>query len=104
MNPETRIQTGIINYLNGQKILNWRMSGALNLLGFPDVLACYKGRFVALEVKTEKYAPTRQQIKVMSDIKKAGGYAVIVRSIEDVVKVLEDIDKDSVKELPTTNP
>ena len=90
MNPETKIQNEIIDYLNSQKIPNWRMSGSLNLGGFPDILVCSRGEFIAMEVKTEKGKPTDQQLKVMNDIRTYGkGKAGVVRSVEDAKSLIE---------------
>lgn len=90
---ETLIQDKIIAKLKEHKILHWRMSGASNLSGFPDLLVCYKGFFVGLEVKTPEGAPTLQQAKVIQDIIQAGGVAGLVTSIEDVEALLRGIDE-----------
>lgn len=89
--PETLIQDKVVDYLNERRILHWRMSGATNLAGFPDLLLCYKGHFVALEIKTDDGAPTEQQLKVIKDINKNGGFGLIVKSVEDVEVALKMI-------------
>ena len=91
---ETLIQDAIIEYLNKNRILHWRISGSSNMSGFPDLLVCYGGDFVALEIKTPVGTPTEQQLKVMDDIKKAGGRASLVTSVDDVKKVFADIEDD----------
>lgn len=88
---ETLIQDAIIEHLNKNRILHWRMSGASNMAGFPDLLLCYKGKFVALEIKTPIGSPTMQQTKTIADIKKAGGHGFIVTSVEDVINVLKGV-------------
>lgn len=88
---ETKIQDEIIKFLKTNKVLHWRMSGASNMSGFPDLLVCYIGQFVAFEIKTPTGKPTLQQEKVIDDIKKAGGFAYIVQSVEDVEKYLEKV-------------
>lgn len=93
MNPETKIQREIMKFLRDNKILVWRVSDNTNMAGFPDLLVCYRGRFVALEVKVEAgYSkPTLQQEKVMNDINTIGkGVARIVRSVADVEKILSE--------------
>lgn len=92
MNPETAVQNAIVKELNKRHILNWRISGASNMAGFPDLLVCYRGIFVALEVKTDYGEPTRQQELVMDKINTAGGYARIVRTVGNVRELLDDID------------
>lgn len=43
--------------------------------GVPDILACIKGAFVAIEVKREGKQPTPLQWKRMDEIRQAGGWA-----------------------------
>lgn len=90
---ETIIQEKIIAHLKEHKVLNWRMSGATNLSGFPDILVCYKGFFVGLEVKTDVGTPTLQQAKVIQDIIQSGGVAGLVTSVKDVEDLLSGVDK-----------
>ena len=61
--------------------------------GIPDIICCYRGRFVALEVKTDTGKPTRLQEAVIRKINHAGGCALIVRSVEDVKAALAAINE-----------
>jgi len=56
--------------------------------GIPDLIICYAGRFVAFEVKNEKGKTTVLQELTIRQIKKAGGFATVVRSVEDVKAVI----------------
>ena len=47
-------------------------------VGTPDILACVNGHFVAVEVKAENGRPSDLQIYHIEQIKKAGGYGVIL--------------------------
>jgi hypothetical protein len=62
-----------------------------NRNGTPDILACYRGRFVALEVKTPSGRPTLLQEAQLDAIRDAGGVAAVVRSVDDVKTVLEGV-------------
>ena len=64
------------------------------MLGFPDILCCYKGRFIAIEVKTEKGHATKQQLKLLSDIREAGGVGILATGVFEVANLLEDIDNE----------
>lgn len=88
MNPETKIQNKIMDYLKKNRILVWRISDNYIMAGFPDLLVCYQGKFIALEVKTPKGTATKQQEYVMQNINEQGGIAEVVRSVEDVEKIL----------------
>ena len=46
--------------------------------GTPDRLLCIRGRFIALELKTEVGTPTRIQMLKLQRIKNAGGLAYLV--------------------------
>lgn len=85
---ETIIQEAIMDYLRYKDIPTWRMSGASNLSGFPDLLVCFRGYFVALEVKTPTGKPTRQQMITIQRINDEGGCACLVTSVDEVDKLL----------------
>jgi len=62
-----------------------------NRKGTPDVLACVNGRFVALEVKTPTGRVDPLQTYQLDCITAAGGVAHVVRSVDDVKKILEQL-------------
>ena len=59
--------------------------------GIPDIICCYRGRFIAFEAKTETGKPSRLQEAVIRKINAAGGTALVVRSVEDVKAALAAI-------------
>lgn len=89
-NAETRIQRHIQKFLNLNKILNWRNSDTTHS-GMPDLMACYKGFLIGLEVKTEKGKPTELQKRKIQSIIDAGGYGIFPTSVNDVITVLKKI-------------
>lgn len=62
--------------------------------GIPDLIVCYRGRFVGFEVKRPDNTPTALQARELAGIKKAGGTAVEVWTIEQVAWVLDTIDAE----------
>lgn len=56
--------------------------------GDPDIEVCYKGRFVAIEVKREGEKQTQAQATYQSDLEAAGGRYILARTLEDVTKTL----------------
>ncbi len=60
----------------------------VNLVGCPDLLVCYRGRFIALEVKEPKGRVSKIQNKVLNDISVAGGWSVVVRSVDEALALL----------------
>jgi hypothetical protein len=65
--------------------------GQFGTAGVPDLIICYKGRFVALEVKTATGKLTVLQAITLKRIQAAGGIAAVVRSAEDARAILEKI-------------
>lgn len=57
--------------------------------GIPDIIACYKGQFIAIECKAGKNTPTALQEKNLTQIAEAKGYALVIN--EDNLHVLEMI-------------
>jgi penicillin-binding protein-related factor A (putative recombinase) len=57
---------------------------AMSLRGYPDILGCYKGRFIALEVKRSKADSTREtgrvplQKYILDKITDSGGFASFI--------------------------
>jgi len=57
--------------------------------GCPDIIVCFKGKFIGFEVKTDKGKQSDRQKDAEEDIKNAGGRYYIVRSIDDVEKIIK---------------
>ena len=68
----------------------WKEHGGMyGTAGIPDIIACVDGRFYAFEVKTETGKATELQNATIRKIQRAGGMAVIVRSVSEVRAVLD---------------
>lgn len=61
-------------------------------IGTPDILACVNGHFVAVEVKAEKGKPSDLQVYHIEQIKKSGGYGIILYP-KDFDKFKKDMDE-----------
>ena len=61
--------------------------------GVPDILCCYRGKFVAIEVKrTESHPTTPAQDRQLGKIQDANGLAGVCVTIDDVILLLEELD------------
>ena len=106
--PEKYIQSACMNYLelleNQGKLYFFRsQAGAVHTIrgngskgffrtgraGAPDITVCYKGKFVGLEIKNEKGKQSAYQEQAQKQIEKTGGYYFIVRSLDELVKLLK---------------
>ena len=66
--------------------------GQYGTAGLPDIICCYRGRFVAFEVKTETGRLSKLQEITIAKIKAAKGEACIVRSVEEVKQILDTLE------------
>ena len=76
--------------------------GPTMMVGLPDQIMCYRGRFVAMEVKMPTGKTTKIQERRIAEIKAAGGHAFVVRSVEDAMDALDDVDAFLRGELPAS--
>ncbi len=65
----------------------------LQIAGLPDIIGCYRGRFVGLEAKREGGKPTRLQLYTMGKIREAGGMTSLIYSVKDAMDILDRIDE-----------
>ncbi len=89
---EKAIENQIKKYLKEKKAWYFKVwGGGYQTAGIPDIIACYKGYFIAIEVKNEKGKTTVLQEINLNQIKEAGGITIIARTVNDVREVLENI-------------
>lgn len=72
--------------------------GGFQRSGIPDLLICYKGRFIGIELKAEKGKVSELQDRELRLIRNAGGMGFIARPshYEDLVHLLDSIDRGSI--------
>ena len=87
MKTEQRIQTEIIKFLESQGAYCVKTM-VTNSMGVPDVLVSLDGRFIGVEVKTDKGVVSKMQEYHINKIKVSGGHAFVARSVDDVKKEL----------------
>ena len=114
MNPETKIQNRILLALSeagctvwrnetagawmGKQIhregdqvtlVNARMMTFGLAVGSPDIVGISSdGRFLGVEVKTKTGRATKEQLRFIEAVNKAGGIAGIARSVEDALDLI----------------
>ncbi len=95
MTEESRIKKEITDLLDIRGAYWIRVAGgSYSKIGDPDLVVCYKGRFIALEVKTPTGVQSEWQKTREIQIKTARGVYAIVESADDVEKVLADSIKE----------
>lgn len=88
---EKAIENKIKQYLKTVEDLYFfkEHGGLYGTAGVPDIICCYKGRFIALEVKAPDGKATALQDATIRRIIGAGGIARIVRSLEEVKEIIK---------------
>ncbi len=87
---ETEITNSIKSLLKTYGIWHFKHFGGMYAnKGIPDILCCYNGRFIGIEVKTENGKVSPDQERVISNINNAGGLAFVARSVDDVIEKLD---------------
>ena len=87
---EKQIENSIKKYLASKGV--WYIKHFANKftkVGVPDILACWQGKFVAIEVKTPVGVLSELQKYNLIAIQKAGGISLVARSLEDVMEVIK---------------
>ena len=71
------------------------MGGAQQKRGVPDIVGCWKGMFVAFEVKRPVVGRVSDlQAHIIDQINSVGGRAFVVYSVEDVKRAIMLLDAD----------
>ena len=93
MTKEQNIQESIMHYISsiGGLPVKFNNIGIYAKAGVSDILACIKGRFVAIEVKKPGNKPTAVQLQFIAAVNNIGGFGFWADNLQDV--------KDKLKEL-----
>jgi hypothetical protein len=87
MTPEKKVKAKVVEILKGFGAYYFYAStGGYGASGVPDIICCYKGRFIGIECKAGKGKTTALQEKNLNNIMTAGGTALVINedNIEDV--------------------
>ena len=95
MKNESQLVSQIKNYLKSKGAYCEKIfGGGFQASGIPDILCCYKGLFIAIEVKSptgKGRASDVQKLKIKA-IRDSGGLAFITDNFEEVERVFNWID------------
>lgn len=79
----------------GRDIFFWKEHGGpYSTSGIPDIICCYKGRFLGLEAKLPGGKLTELQKRTLDKINAAGGIARRVQSVDDVKVIIAQADRE----------
>jgi Holliday junction resolvase len=88
--PEAKVKARVIKLLKERgAYYAMPVAGGFGNAGVPDILVCYKGKFIGIECKAGRGQTTALQDKHLEDIKRAGGISLVVREdVSELVSVL----------------
>lgn len=68
--------------------------GSLHSAGLPDILACYKGYFIGIEVKRPetRHTVTPRQQAFLDQIQAAGGVSGVATSVDEALDLVELVE------------
>lgn len=95
MAKESDIQSKILKYITskGGYAVNVIQAGKA---GVPDIIACYRGAFLGIEVKLPGNKPSAIQQQNLDMIRTEQGFAIIAYSTKDVKVLLEKVESSEV--------
>ena len=79
--PEKKVKRKIVDILKQYGMYYfYPVTGGYGASGVPDIVACYNGRFIGIEVKADlkKNKPTALQQRNLSEIAQHGGVALVI--------------------------
>ena len=92
--PETKVKRKVTDILKQYDAYYFfPASNGFGRAGIPDIIACYRGQFIAIECKAGKNTTTALQRRELLAIQDAGGYALVINesNIEQVTAVLDQL-------------
>lgn len=91
---EQLIVRKIMSLLKKRGAWAYKTHGSPLSAGYPDIIACYRGFFLGLEVKTPEtsHTTTARQLAQLKLINKARGRGRVVVSAKEVEDLLDELD------------
>ena len=91
---EVQFSKQVVKYLKEKgALVNVNTANMFDKVGRSDVECCYKGFFIALELKVGSYQPDPLQISYLQKVRDAGGFGLILRdNIQELMVLLHCID------------
>ena len=89
---ETNLQRKIQEYLVSKGAYEFKVHGSAYMKsGIPDIISCYKGKFIGIECKVGKNKMSKVQEEHRDMILSAEGIHILAYKLEDVVKIFENL-------------
>jgi len=90
---ESIITSQIRQYLTLKRVFHWKVwQGLGSQPGVSDIIGIFRGRPLAIEVKTKKGRVSEHQENFLNNFRENGGIAIIARSVDDVIQKLQEAE------------
>lgn len=96
---EKSVENDIKKYLLYNKIYYIKIHGSRFMVtGIPDIIACYKGRFIGIEGKAPGKLKNQSDSQKINEenIVRNGGIYLLTDNLKDVVDLIEKIKKEEI--------
>lgn len=92
MTPEGRVKTAVKRLLVSRGIWYFMpMQNGFGVVGIPDFICCWEGRFLAIETKApgRRSDTTANQERRIQEIQGTGGLAIVVDDVQQLIDFLD---------------
>lgn len=91
---ESQFSREVVKYLKERgALVNVNTANMFDRVGRSDIECCYKGFFIALELKVGNYTADPLQIRYLQKVRESGGFGLILRdTIQELMVLLSCID------------
>jgi len=92
--PESKVKKQVKKILDDLGAYHFSpMTAGFGRSGVPDIIACYKGKFIGIECKSGDNKPTLLQLRNIDDIKRNQGLAIVINeaNIESLLALVKEI-------------
>lgn len=80
------------DYLKKRGIFHWKVFQTLGCVkGVADIIGIYKGKFLAIEMKSATGRLTENQKIFLDRVTAEGGIAIMAKTLDDVIKGLDNV-------------
>lgn len=91
--PEGKVKAAVKKLLKERGVYYYMpMSNGMGVVGAPDFICCWNGRFLAIETKApgKRGNTTANQDKQLAAIRAAGGIAIVIDDVEQLRECLHE--------------
>ena len=92
MTPEGRVKADVKKLLKARGIWYFMpMQNGFGVVGIPDFICCWEGRFLAIETKApgQRGNTTANQDRRLQEIRENGGLSVVVDDVQQLKDLLD---------------